>query len=172
MRYYVRTGNKQHRFDLADVVDLSKQLSFELGKYLIRLVVKNISPQGEIKSVYVNNKYYTVNIRCRSDGVPYKVILNGHAYPVQIERVESTRYKPPVISQQPLTEVRSPLPGTIAKILIVRGEKIAKSQAMFLLETMEMDQEILAPRDAIVENILVKEGDLVHKSKALVKFQS
>lgn len=171
MRYYVRTGTKHHRFDLADKVDLKRTLTFELGKYLFRLIVQEISPQGEIKSVYINNKFYTVRIRRRSDGIPYKVIINGRAYPVQIERIESTRYHPPVLTQQPEEEIRASLPGQIAKIMVVNSEKIAKGQPLLLLEAMEMKYEINAPQDCVVDSVMVKEGDLVNKGQALIKLR-
>lgn len=63
------------------------------------------------------------------------------------------------------------IPGTILKINIKEGKKVKEGENMLVLEAMKMKNEILAPFDAVVRKLFVKEGDLVPKNHLLIELE-
>lgn len=168
MKYTVRCGDKRNKIEIDRSQDLSRPIAVDIGKKAYTLRVHEKTPNGEIQSVSVNNKLLSVQIRRRSDGFPYKVIINGKAYPVEIERVESTRYKPPVPERKVDGTIHASLPGLIGRFLVNPGEKVEKGQPVVILEAMKMENEIPSPIDGVVQTVHVAPGQLVTKGELLV----
>jgi acetyl/propionyl-CoA carboxylase alpha subunit len=64
--------------------------------------------------------------------------------------------------------INSPLPGTIAKILVTQGETVLAGQTMILLESMKMEHEIKSPVVGTITSIHVTDKSVVKKGTALV----
>jgi biotin carboxyl carrier protein len=67
--------------------------------------------------------------------------------------------------------VNSFIPGTILKVYIKEGDKIKQGEHLLILEAMKMKNEILAPHDAVVKKIHVKQGERVPKDHLLIEFE-
>lgn len=52
--------------------------------------------------------------------------------------------------------------------MVKEGQKVAKGDALILLEAMKMEHVMRAPRDGTVTKIFHKVGDLVGEKKLLV----
>jgi biotin carboxyl carrier protein len=63
----------------------------------------------------------------------------------------------------------APLPGKVVKINVKIGEKIKKSDVLIILESMKMENCILAPFDAVVSEIVIMEGEQVKSQMELIK---
>ncbi|MCL4407735.1 MAG: acetyl-CoA carboxylase biotin carboxyl carrier protein subunit [Thermotogae bacterium] len=130
----------------------------------------------------------------------YMVKVNGKVYEVEVEEVgkEDTNMPSPLsiktdqIKQFPKSEmqspkivqpvssenerneeeiIRAPMSGTIVKINAKVGENIKDGQTLLTLEAMKMENEILAPRDCKITEILVKEGQQVEIDQFLMKIE-
>ncbi|HJW76484.1 MAG TPA: acetyl-CoA carboxylase biotin carboxyl carrier protein subunit [Thermoleophilia bacterium] len=55
----------------------------------------------------------------------------------------------------------SPLPGKILSIRVGAGDRVAKDQALFIMEAMKMENTIVAEADGIVREIFLRDGDEV-----------
>jgi len=64
----------------------------------------------------------------------------------------------------------SPLPGTILEIKAAAGAKVKKGELLIIIEAMKMENEILAPRDAIVGAVLCSVGASVNTGETLLTF--
>jgi glutaconyl-CoA decarboxylase len=62
----------------------------------------------------------------------------------------------------------SPLPGTILSVKVAAGQSVKKGDVLLVIEAMKMENEILAHRDAVVSQILVKQGDSVDTGASLL----
>ena len=171
MKYTVRSGSKKHKFEIPREADFSQDVPLEVGKKNVTFRVHEKGPTGEIRTIAVNNRILSVQVRRRPDGFPYKVIINGTAHPVEVERVESTRYKPPVPEKKVNGVVKAYLPGQIIKILVDEGESVRQGQPLLTLEAMKMENEIVAPRDGVVRGLAVKIGQLVPKGTLLLEVE-
>lgn len=61
------------------------------------------------------------------------------------------------------------MPGTIQKIYVKIGDKVKKGDKILILDAMKMDNELLSPRNGVVEKINITEGEKVPKNHNLVE---
>ncbi len=61
----------------------------------------------------------------------------------------------------------SPIPGSIVEIRANIGDKIKKDEVVFVIESMKMENDIVAPIDGIVKEIKVVIGQTVEADTIL-----
>ena len=59
----------------------------------------------------------------------------------------------------------------ISKILVKEKDKVAKGDLVVVIEAMKMEHKIKASRDAVVGEILVKEGERVQSDVTLIRWE-
>jgi 3-methylcrotonyl-CoA carboxylase alpha subunit len=67
--------------------------------------------------------------------------------------------------------VKTPMPGKVIKVLVSAGDKVHKGDVLLVVEAMKMENNILAFRDGVIEELNVVEGDMVDGSKILLKLE-
>lgn len=67
--------------------------------------------------------------------------------------------------------ILSPMPGNILKVAKKIGDKVAKNEAVLVLEAMKMENEIVSPVDGTITSILVANGQVVDVSDELFTVQ-
>jgi acetyl/propionyl-CoA carboxylase alpha subunit len=63
----------------------------------------------------------------------------------------------------------APMPGTVIRVAVAPGDRVAARQPLVVLEAMKMETPIVAPYDASVAAVLVAEGDRVAGGTVLVE---
>lgn len=129
----------------------------------------------------INGSDYQVEIGKIENNIA-TIEVNGTPYEVELHR-EVRKSKTPSLVRKVVNEpqvevarkdkgasspVRSPLPGTVLRILVKPGEIIKKNQVILTMEAMKMENNILSERDGVVEVIRVKEGDVVLQGDTLI----
>ena len=66
----------------------------------------------------------------------------------------------------------APMPGKIIAFLVKTGEKVAKGQALAVMEAMKMEHTIAAPADGEVGELMYAPGDQVAEGAELLKMVS
>lgn len=125
----------------------------------------------------------------------YKVSLNGKTYEVEVERGEAIlvdAYDTPAVSA-PVAPVASapapaaapaapapaavsaagevvaaPMPGNILDVKVSAGQTVKKGEVLVILEAMKMENDIMAPRDGTVVQIVAAKGAKVDTGTPLV----
>lgn len=123
----------------------------------------------------------------------YKVTLHGKVYEVQVEKGEAIMVSvndvataPAAVATAPVPAapvaaaapaapvvgagevVTSPLPGNVLTIKVNAGQSVKKGEVMLIIEAMKMENEILAPRDAVISQVVVSKGATVDTGAALI----
>ena len=108
----------------------------------------------------------------------YKVTVNGNVYEITLEVIDKADIKTPaapVAAPAPAapaaagaTTITAPMPGTILKVNVAVGQKVAKDTVLCILEAMKMENEILAPADGTVSQVLVSNGTNVDTGAPLI----
>lgn len=87
---------------------------------------------------------------------------------------EAKEEAPQSAKVDPKDYVTSPLIGTIhlnnpasGKAFVSIGSKVKKGDKLCVIEAMKVQNEIAAPKDGTVKDILVKDGDIVEYSQNL-----
>lgn len=62
----------------------------------------------------------------------------------------------------------APLPGTVLRINVAPGTAVKMGQTILVLEAMKMENDIVAPRDCVVQSISVAQGQTVGAGETLV----
>lgn len=117
----------------------------------------------------------------------YSVLVNGNSYNVQVAEGESkfagvksvaqtpSQSKPAeapkaenkIVSSGDSNEVLATLPSNVFKILVKVGDKVSKGQNVVILEAMKMEINIESPKDGVIKEILVNQGDTVDSNQVL-----
>jgi acyl-CoA carboxylase subunit alpha len=63
----------------------------------------------------------------------------------------------------------SPMPGQVLKILVGVGQQVTPDEPLIILEAMKMEHTMRAAVDGVVEEILVKQGDIVGPGQTLIR---
>ena len=125
----------------------------------------------------------------------YKVTLNGRTYEVEVEHGkamlldEYAAIAPAPVAAAPAAApvaaapaaapaapavtgageaVTAPMPGNILKVNVNVGDKVKEGQVLVVLEAMKMENEIMAPKDATVTQVVVSKGSTVDTGAPLV----
>lgn len=64
--------------------------------------------------------------------------------------------------------VTAPMPGNILKVNVTAGQAVKAGQVLCVLEAMKMENEIMAPCDGKVSQVLVSKGATVDTDAPLV----
>ncbi len=64
--------------------------------------------------------------------------------------------------------VRSEIAGSVWKIEVEIGDRVAEEDPLVILELMKMEIPLLAPQAGVVREILVKEGDPIAEGDVAV----
>jgi biotin carboxyl carrier protein len=64
--------------------------------------------------------------------------------------------------------VRSEIAGSVWKIEVEIGDRVAEEDPLVILESMKMEIPLLAPQAGVVREILVKEGDPIAEGDVAV----
>lgn len=142
--------------------------------------------------VRVNGKEYDVEVE--KLGGPYQSLTRGSAYmqapvyapqPVPQAMPAAAPAPAPVAAPTPApapaapapastgtaSDITSPMPGKVFKLLANVGDSVAEGQAVMILEAMKMENEIVATSSGVIDAILVKEGDMVDTDDVLAKLK-
>ena len=127
----------------------------------------------------------------------YKVTLKGKTYEVEVDQGEAMildeyeAYAPaPAVAPTPAAapaatapaapapaaapaavageQVVSPMPGTIVKVNVKAGQAVKGGEVLAVLEAMKMENEIMAPHDATVVQILADVGTKVDTGTPII----
>lgn len=119
----------------------------------------------------------------------YIVTLNGKNYEVEVEKTDAvitavTDAAAPAAAPAPVaapapaapaapaasaegTKVNSPMPGTILSVSAAPGKAVKTGEVLMILEAMKMENEIVAPCDGTVKQILVQKSSTVETDAVL-----
>ena len=124
----------------------------------------------------------------------YKVTLKGRTYEVEVEAGEAIlldEYEAiapsapaaapaaaapaaaPAAPAAPVVTgagdpVNAPMPGNILKVNVTAGQAVKAGEVLCILEAMKMENEIMAPKDGTVTQVLVSKGSTVDTGAPLV----
>jgi biotin carboxyl carrier protein len=63
------------------------------------------------------------------------------------------------------------MPGKVVKILVSEGDEIKEGENAIIISAMKMESEYKSPKDGIVKQINVKEGDTIEGDQVLIELE-
>lgn len=68
-------------------------------------------------------------------------------------------------------ELTSPMPGKIIDLRVKPGDRVEKGDILAIIESMKMENNILAPFEAEVEGVFIEKGLMVNSAATLIKLK-
>ena len=72
------------------------------------------------------------------------------------------------IAGKKVNDIKAPMPGMVLQVMVEKGQKIKKGDAIVVLEAMKMENILKSPADGIIRKIHVITGDKVEKNQVMV----
>lgn len=125
---------------------------------------------GSFYSVIIEGKPYMMKFS--SDGAITTVSVGSKYGRLSVEDEETkSRRKLRESFSTKTTVITSKIPGKVMSISVQAGTQVQEGDLVLILEAMKMENQILAPCDGIVKEILVKEGDNIPAWTDLIKYK-
>lgn len=115
-----------------------------------------------------------------------EVVVNGTSFIVEFQKNESKKVKAarvaaptaaptavPVASKPAgAATVKSPLPGSIVKVMVKPGDSVKKGDTLLTMESMKMENVVASEYTGTVKNVLVQPGQNVMQDDKLVEIET
>ena len=69
------------------------------------------------------------------------------------------------------TAIRAPMPGLVVGVSVEPGQAVTRGMTLVVLSAMKMQNELTAPADATVKEVLVTPGQTVDQNQILVRLE-
>ena len=115
-----------------------------------------------------------------------EVVVNGTSFIVEFQKNESKKVKaarvaaptaaptaaPVAAKPAGAATVKSPLPGSIVKVMVKPGDSVKKGDTLLTMESMKMENVVASEYTGTVKNVLVQAGQNVMQDDKLVEIET
>ncbi len=130
----------------------------------------------------IDGSEYEVSVKEIEQNVA-EIEVNGTPFTVEIEKQEktagSTMNRKPAGKVNPIaaplrstiaSAIKAPLPGSILKVLVTAGQSVKRGDLLLTMESMKMENNILAEHDGTIKSIHAQTGQTVMQGDILIDF--
>ncbi len=149
-----------------------KEFTFKINGAEYKCAVEEI--EAGKTNVTVNGKVYTVETEAakpvekpaaKPAAAPAKPAAAPAAPKAEAPKAEAPK---PAAAPAGGVQVKSPLPGSVIKVLVSEGQAVKKGDTLLTLESMKMENAIMAEQDGTVKQIAVSAGQNVMQDDLLI----
>ena len=133
---------------------MAKEFSFKINGAEYKCAVEEI--EAGLTEVTVNGKKYTVETEKPVAPAP------------KAAPAAAPKAAPAPAPAAAGAQVKSPLPGSVVKVCVNEGQDVKKGDTLLILESMKMENPILAEQDGKVAQVAVAAGQTVMQDDLLV----
>jgi biotin carboxyl carrier protein len=108
----------------------------------------------------------------RDDGLT--VVVDGQAVDAVVLDERAARLASTAAGGRPRaseTSIRAPMPGLVVAVTVEPGQAVSKGETLVVLSAMKMQNELTAPADATVKNVLASAGQTVDQNQVLIRLE-
>ncbi|MDR2853936.1 MAG: biotin/lipoyl-binding protein [Prevotellaceae bacterium] len=147
-----------------------KKFKFNIGNQPYEVDV--LSTEGNIVELDVNGKTYKVELdEATAPAAPAKPTPAAPAAKPAPAPAAPVAAPAPAAAQSSggaVATVKSPLPGSVLKIAVSEGTTVKDGDLLLIMESMKMENNIVADAEGVVKKIHVTVGQSVMQDDALV----
>ena len=145
-----------------------KEFAFKINGAEYKCAVEEI--EAGKTNVTVNGKVYTVETEAAAPA-PKPAPKPAPVAPKPAAAPAAPKAEAPKPAAAPAAggiQVKSPLPGSVIKVLVSEGQAVKKGDTLLTLESMKMENAIMAEQDGTVKQIAVAAGQNVMQDDLLI----
>ena len=143
-----------------------KEFTFKINGAEYKCAVEEL--EGGKTNVSVNGKVYEVETGAPAKPVTAPKAAAPAAKPAAAPAAAPKAEAPKAAPAAGGVQIKSPLPGSVIKVLVSEGQAVKKGDTLLTLESMKMENPILAEADCKVKQILVSAGQNVMQDDLLI----
>jgi biotin carboxyl carrier protein len=136
-----------------------------------RVEVASAPSDGEL-SLLVAGEVVRGLVGTREGGVT--VVVDGQSVDAVVMDERAARLASAAAGGRPRsseTAVRAPMPGLVVAVPVEVGQSVTRGATLVVLSAMKMQNELTAPSDATVKEVLVGAGQTVDQNQVLVRLE-
>jgi len=159
MKYRFKVMNHRYDVSLPNDATFHSETRVRIGHSDLKVLI-NESDGDDIKSFFVNHRFFRVRVVRDHAGYPRGIYVNDRFYPASLQKIDQLFYyrEKDVKTDKP-GRVFSFIPGNIKRIFFSVNDRVKENDIILIHEAMKMENEIRAPRSGIIKSINVREGD-------------
>ena len=142
---------------------MAKEFSFKINGAEYKCAVEEI--EAGLTEVTVNGKKYTVEtekpVAPAPKAAPAAAPKAAPAPAAAAPKAAAPSPKAAAPAAAAGAQVKSPLPGSVVKVCVNEGQDVKKGDTLLILESMKMENPILAEQDGKVAQVAIDAGQTV-----------
>ena len=144
-----------------------KEFKFKINGAEYKCAVEEL--EAGKTNVTVNGKVYTVETEApKKVETPAPKAAPAPAPKPEAPAAPKEEAPKPAVPAAGGVQVKSPLPGSVIKVLVSEGQAVKKGDTLLTLESMKMENAIIAEADGTVKQIAVTPGQNVMQDDLLI----
>ena len=145
-----------------EIISLGTETVMTVNGRRYKLKVANT---GVSTTIETNGNLYVTYAADTNDAVYLKI--DSETYHLEKKKTETT------LTQDKLSanNINASMPGTVIETITEEGAKIKEGDVILSTESMKMQTNIIAPRDAVIEKIYFKKNETFEKGAILVSLK-
>ena len=144
-----------------------KEFTFKINGVEYKCAVEEV--EAGKTNVTVNGKVYTVETEVAAPkAAPVPKAAPAPAPKPAAAPAPKAEAPKPAAPAAGGVQVKSPLPGSVIKVLVSEGQAVKKGDTLLTLESMKMENAIMAEQDGTVKQVAVTPGQNVMQDDLLI----
>jgi len=152
------------------------------GQYTVRLDGEEHTLDArfmpsDITSVLIDGKSYDVDLDRSGhtrDPLDSHLLVHVRGRVVHLEMLEQRRKRLKDMQEtlqhhEGSPAIYSPMPGKVVRVLVQQGDRVSHNQGLVVVEAMKMENELRAPKDAVVKRVAAQPGQTVAAEQMLIE---
>jgi len=165
MTYFVTVDQKTFEIEVEETKEGFKLL---VDKKPVNVEVTPVGDASHL-SFIIDNKSYDVIIEDEKS-----VSIENELYEVLVEDEKQKKLREigkKIHHHEEKLAIVAPMPGLIVKVEAKVGDRVKAGHGLIIMEAMKMQNELKAPKDGVVKEILVREGMSVNWGDTLIALE-
>lgn len=164
----INLNKKIHTFD-SKINHLESKISINFENETYNHCFTKLENSFIIKDENSNSNSTNSNIYVSKKDNKYFAFMNGEYFYID-ELEESVSFGSNAIEVNlDVDIIKSPMPGTVVKVLVENGQSVKEGDALIIVEAMKMETTLFAAIDGTVTEVNAKEKDQVDADYILIK---
>ncbi len=144
-----------------------KEFTFKINGVEYKCAVEEV--EAGKTNVTVNGKVYTVETEVAAPkAAPVPKAAPAPAPKPAAAPAPKAEAPKPAAPAAGGVQVKSPLPGSVIKVLVSEGQAVKRGDTLLTLESMKMENAIMAEQDGTVKQVAVTPGQNVMQDDLLI----
>ncbi|MCK4943887.1 MAG: hypothetical protein KAS65_09935 [Candidatus Aminicenantes bacterium] len=159
MKYKFQLDKKLFEIEIASSSTFHSETDLKINRNNHSIMIAD-QDDNEIKSFFLDNQPYQIEIIKGIDGYPTGIFVEGEYYAAKLLKIDKYFYynkKSPESKKSGV--VKSFLPGNIKKTFFNLHDRVREGEVVLIHAAMKMENEIHSPKTGIIKILGVQEGD-------------